>query len=119
MAMDGAGTVKRNGKLLIKIIMIALVAVVLVAAVETIVAGIEIDDTYEQLFEEELKATAEHLDDEFERLYEGDWTLDALADMQKALSAATGEKGVSLSGMLRCAQIESFLGQAEMQKNLK
>ena len=44
--------------------------------------------------------------------------LDALSDMQKALSAATGEKGASLSGMLRCAQIENFLGQVEMMKEM-
>ena len=45
--------------------------------------------------------------------------LSALSDMQKALSAATGEKGASLSGMLRCAQIENFLGQIAMQRALK
>ncbi len=45
--------------------------------------------------------------------------LDALSDMQKALSAATSEKGASLSGMLRCAQIENFLGQVEMMEGMK
>ncbi len=39
--------------------------------------------------------------------------------MQKALSAATSEKGASLSGMLRCAQIENFLGQVEMMEGMK
>ena len=94
MAMEGTGTVKRNGKLLIKIILIALGAVVLVAAVETIVAGIEIDDTYELLFEEELKATAEHLDDEFERLYEGEWTLDANGDLYKGEHKISGQDAI-------------------------
>ena len=41
------------------------------------------------------------------------------AEALNALSAATGEKGASLSGMLRCAQIENFLGQVEMMKDLR
>ncbi len=44
--------------------------------------------------------------------------LNALADMEGALSA-TSEQGASLSGMIRCAQIESFLGQREMQAGLR
>ena len=44
--------------------------------------------------------------------------LTALSDMQSALSAS-GEQGASLSGMIRCAQIESFLGQVEMQEKLR
>ena len=44
--------------------------------------------------------------------------LGELSDMESTLAASTGEKGATLSGMLRCAQIESFLGQREMQAGL-
>lgn len=44
--------------------------------------------------------------------------LEALAGMLEAL-AATGESGASLSGMARCAQIENFIGQREMQAGLR
>lgn len=44
--------------------------------------------------------------------------LTALSDMESALSAS-GEQGASLSGMIRCAQIEGFLGQREMQAGLR
>ena len=45
--------------------------------------------------------------------------LDTLSEMQSALAASTGEKGATFSGMLRCAQIENFLGQWQMQRDLK
>ena len=43
--------------------------------------------------------------------------LDALADMESTLSDS-GEQGATLSGMIRCAQIESFIGHREMQSGL-
>ena len=43
--------------------------------------------------------------------------LDALSGMLSALSAS-GEKGAVLSGMVRCVQIENFIGQREMQAGL-
>ena len=119
MAQTETGMVKRNGKLLIKIIMIALVAVVLVAAIETIMAGIEIHDTYEMLFEEELKATAEHLDDEFERLYEGDWTLDANGDLYKGEHKISGQDAI-LDNLKKQTGIEYtiFFGNTRMLTTL-
>lgn len=44
--------------------------------------------------------------------------LEALAGMENALSAS-GEQGASLSGMVRCAQIENFIGQKCFQQELK
>ncbi|MCR4763318.1 MAG: cache domain-containing protein [Lachnospiraceae bacterium] len=85
---------KRNGKLLIKIILIALGAVVAVAAILTILAGKEISDVYAELIEEELKATCVHLDDELERLYEGDWTLDAEGNLYKGEHMITGQDAI-------------------------
>ena len=43
--------------------------------------------------------------------------LETLSDMEKALSGS-GEQGASLSGMVRCAQIENFVGQRGMQEGL-
>ena len=45
--------------------------------------------------------------------------LDALSEMQSALAASTGDRGATLSGMMRCAQIEGFLGQRDLQAGLK
>ena len=44
--------------------------------------------------------------------------LETLSDMEKALSGS-GEQGASLSGMVRCAQIENFVGQRGMQEGLR
>ena len=44
--------------------------------------------------------------------------LAALADMESTLSESL-EQGASLSGMIRCAQIESFIGHREMQNALR
>ncbi|MCR5179487.1 MAG: cache domain-containing protein [Lachnospiraceae bacterium] len=119
MAQTETVMVKRNGKLLIKIIMIALVAVVLVAAIETVMAGIEINNTYEKLIEEELKATAEHLDDEFERLYEGDWTLDANGDLYKGEHKISGQDAI-LDNLKKQTGIEYtiFFGNTRMLTTL-
>ena len=45
--------------------------------------------------------------------------LDSLSEMESALAASAGGRGAILSGMVRCAQIESFLGQWEMQRGLR
>ena len=45
--------------------------------------------------------------------------LETLAQMQNALSASDGEQGATLSGMVRCAQIENFLGQWEMMRGMR
>ena len=119
MAQTENGMIKRNGKLLIKIILIALGAVVLVAAIETIMAGLEINSTYEELFEEELKATAEHLDDEFERLYEGEWTLDANGDLYKGEHKISGQDAI-LDNLHKQTGIEYtiFFGNTRMLTTL-
>ncbi len=44
--------------------------------------------------------------------------LETLSDMEKALSGS-GEQGASLSGMVRCAQIENFVGQQGFQEGLR
>ena len=44
--------------------------------------------------------------------------LEMLSDMEKALSGS-GEQGASLSGMVRCAQIENFVGQRGFQEGLR
>ena len=44
--------------------------------------------------------------------------LDALAELQQAVADSEGPTGASLSGMLRCAQLEGFLGQWRMNVEL-
>ena len=44
--------------------------------------------------------------------------LDSLSDMQRTLSEDAKAASATLSGMLRCAQIETFIRQAELQRGL-
>ena len=45
--------------------------------------------------------------------------LDSLSDMQRTLSEDAKAASATLSGMLRCAQIETFIRQAELQRGLE
>ncbi len=114
-----AATKKRNGKLLIKIILIALGAVVMVAALLTIMSGLEINSTYQSLMEEELKATAVHLHDEVDRLYEGEWSLDAEGNLYKGEHMLTGQDPI-LDGIKAQTGIEYtiFFGKTRMLTSL-
>lgn len=44
--------------------------------------------------------------------------LNAQAEMQRALAAESDGRGAALSGLMRCAQIEGFLGQRAFQAGL-
>ncbi|MCR5666930.1 MAG: cache domain-containing protein [Eubacterium sp.] len=66
---------KKNQKLVGKIINISLVCVAIIAAILTVIGGILIDRAYEEMTEEELKATAEQMADLYNYAYDGDWSM--------------------------------------------
>ncbi len=67
---------KRNGKVIRKILLIALAAVLILSIFMTIVGVIQIRNTYETKTQEELRATCNHLDVFLEAAYHGSWTVD-------------------------------------------
>ncbi len=63
----------RNGKLVMKLIFAAVIAIIFVAATLTIISGIEINNTYKSMVKEELKVAAEQLESEMTNVWDGDW----------------------------------------------
>lgn len=64
----------RNGKLVQKLIIAAVAAIVGIATVLTIISGFEITNTYNTLVEEELKASVYQLASEMDNVWDGDWS---------------------------------------------
>ncbi len=64
----------RNGKLVQKLIIAAVAAIVGIATVLTIISGFEITNTYNTLVEEELMASVNQLASEMDSVWDGDWS---------------------------------------------
>lgn len=67
---------KRNGKLLIKVILIALAAVVSVAVILTVISATTLRSTYESLIEETIMTASHQLNSEMSSVWDGEWDLD-------------------------------------------
>lgn len=63
-----------NGKLVQKLIFAAVAAIIFVATVLTIIGGVEITNTYNDMVEEELRVAAVHIDSEMSNVWDGDWS---------------------------------------------
>ncbi|WP_035767820.1 methyl-accepting chemotaxis protein [Butyrivibrio sp. NC2002] len=66
----------KNGKLIQKLIFIAIGAIVGISVLLTIISAVEINSTYDTMIEEELKIGAEHLQSEMNSVWDGDWSYD-------------------------------------------
>ena len=66
----------RNGKLVLKLIIAAVLAIIFVAVVLTIISGFEIKKVYDEMVEEELKVASEQLNSEMSSVWDGDWSYD-------------------------------------------
>ena len=64
----------RNGKLVLKLIIAAVLAIIFVAVVLTIISGYEIKSIYDDMVKEELKIAAEQLNSEMNNVWDGDWS---------------------------------------------
>lgn len=67
---------KRNGKLVLHVVLVAVAACAAVAAVLTIISAIQTTNAYHKLIEETLNTASLQMADEIERMYEGAWNLD-------------------------------------------
>ncbi|SEF39947.1 methyl-accepting chemotaxis protein [Butyrivibrio sp. Su6] len=66
---------ERNGKLVLKLIIAAVLAIIFVATVLTIISGIEINNVYDTMVQEELRVAAEQLNSEVSNVWDGDWSI--------------------------------------------
>ena len=82
---------KRNRKLVLHIITISVIACAVIAVLLTGFAAIELSGMYEQLVEETLKTASIQMADEIERMYEGEWSLDADDVLWKGDTAFKGQ----------------------------
>ncbi|WP_024866726.1 methyl-accepting chemotaxis protein [Butyrivibrio sp. FCS014] len=65
----------RNGKLVQKLIVAAIAAIVGIAIVLTSISGYQINKTYNDMVKEELNVAAEQLNSELTYVWDGDWAL--------------------------------------------
>ncbi|WP_044915305.1 methyl-accepting chemotaxis protein [Butyrivibrio sp. WCE2006] len=63
----------KNGKLVLKLIIIAISAIIGISVVLTTISAVEITNTYNNMIQEELKVAAEHLQSEMNSVWDGDW----------------------------------------------
>ena len=82
---------QRNGKLVLKVIVISVIACVAVATILTTLGGIEVAGVYETLVEETLTTASIQMADEIERMYAGEWSLDEDDVLWKGDHAFKGE----------------------------
>ncbi len=67
---------EKKGKIVRKIVLLAIAVAVIIAVILTVVGAIRIRSTYVTMIEEELKAATKHLDVFMEEAYPGDWSID-------------------------------------------
>ena len=65
---------ERKGKLIQKLIFAAVAAIVVVATCLTVLGGIEINKTYKNMVQEELKVAVSQLDSEMNNVWDGPWS---------------------------------------------
>lgn len=82
---------KRNRKLVLHVILIAVAACAAVAAILTTLGGVEVASVYSNLVEETLNTAAIQMADEIERMYAGEWQLDEDDVLWKGDHAFKGE----------------------------
>ena len=68
-------TKTKNGKLIQKLIFAAVAAIIGIAAVLTVISGIEINKVYNDMVQEELKVAVEQLASEMSSVWDGEWVL--------------------------------------------
>ena len=82
---------KRNRKLVLHVILIAVVACIAVAAILVTIGSMQVASVYSNLIEEELKVGAIQMADEIERMYPGEWNLDEDDVLWKGENAFKGQ----------------------------
>ena len=98
---------ERKGKLVQKLIIAAISAIVGVATVLTILSGYEINKTYNDMVQEELKVAVEQLGSEMSNVWDGDWSVidgnvykgeeNVMAEYEEIMDDLHAETGIEYS----------------------
>ncbi len=83
MQKESEQKTQRNQKIIIRILSVALIAVIIEAIILTIIGINEVNSAYLETFEDELKSTAIQLGDELNNEWDGDWALDEEGNITK------------------------------------
>ena len=89
--MEQQGTIVRKGKLLNKVIYIAIGAVVVISAILTILSSIRFSNKMNEMVEEELKISCEHLASEMNSVWDGAWGYDSAEGLSKGGESVSSE----------------------------
>ncbi|MBE5841632.1 MAG: methyl-accepting chemotaxis protein [Butyrivibrio sp.] len=63
----------RNGKVVVKLVIAAVAAVIGISIVLTVISGIRTKDVYNDMVQEELKVAVKQLESEMNQIWDGDW----------------------------------------------
>ncbi|SDA78072.1 methyl-accepting chemotaxis protein [Butyrivibrio sp. INlla18] len=63
----------RNGKVVVKLVIAAVAAVIGISIVLTVISGIRTKDVYNDMLQEELKVAVKQLESEMNQIWDGDW----------------------------------------------
>ena len=74
---------QKKGRLVVRLMSIAMVAIVIVAVLLTIIGAMSYSRMSMTMVEEELKVATKLIADEFEHEWDGDWALDAEGNLTK------------------------------------
>lgn len=64
----------RNGKVVVKLVIAAVAAVIGISIVLTVISGIRTKDVYDDMLQEELKVAVNQLESEMNQVWDGDWS---------------------------------------------
>ena len=75
--------IKRNQKIIVRIMVVALISVLIEAAILTVIGILEVRSSYEEALEGQLMTSAIQLRDELDNEWDGDWGLSENGDLLK------------------------------------
>lgn len=97
----------RNGKLVQKLIIAAIAAIVGIATALTVISAVEINSTYTNMVHEELKSAANQLNSEMSNVWDGEWEFidgvvykggeNVMAEYESIMDELNAENGIEYS----------------------
>ena len=108
---------EKKGKVIRKIVLIAITVIVIVCALMTFIGLKELTQAYQESLEQELRVVDYHLLDELENEYDGDWGLTEDGLITKGGLTHNEEKGVTINDELT-AQLDGLKKNTGMDYTL-
>ena len=97
----------RNGKVVVKLVIAAVAAVIGISVVLTVISGIRTKDVYNDMVQEELKIAVKQLESEMNQIWDGEWSYadgvvykgeqDVTSDYETIMDDMKKETGVEYS----------------------